>query len=79
MNFRDWINESLRTHQERDSFARHTVIGRPVNAEGKTCEWCGREPVKGKLYQYTVESDGGRNNVIDGLFCCKDCMKSYHQ
>lgn len=70
--------EHLKTHQERDPFARQTIVGRPVDASGKTCDWCGSEGKNGKLYQYTVESDGGRNSQVKGLFCCKGCMKSYH-
>lgn len=84
MKFEEWLkirflkNENLRTHQERDPFARQTVVGRPVDAHGKTCDECGSEGKNGKLYQYTVESDGGRDSVVKGLFCCKSCMKSYH-
>lgn len=84
MKFEEWLKirflktESLRTHQERDPFARQTVVGRPVDAQGKTCDWCGSEGKNGKLYQYTVESDGGRDSQVKGLFCCKDCMKQYH-
>lgn len=84
MKFEEWMeirllkNEHLRTHQERDPFARQTVVGRPVDAHGKTCDWCGSEGRNGKLYQYTVESDGGRDSQVKGLFCCKSCMKNYH-
>lgn len=80
--FSDWlenkIEESLRTHSERDPFARQTIVGRPVDSNGKTCDWCGSEGKNGKLYQYTVESDGGRSSELKGLFCCKSCLKSYN-
>lgn len=72
------FSEWLRTHSERDPFARQSIVGRPVAAEGKTCDWCGNEGKAGKLYQYIVESDGGRDSVAKGLFCCKSCFKSYH-
>jgi hypothetical protein len=82
MNFSNWIKkrkiiESLRTHSERDPFARQDVVGRPVPAKGKTCDWCGSEGKGGKLYQYTIETDGGRSHETKGLFCCKSCFKSY--
>jgi hypothetical protein len=85
MRFSEWLesrkavkSEALRTHSERDPFARQTMVGRPVDAEGKTCDFCGSPGKNGKLYQYTVESDGGRNHEVDGLFCCKSCFKAYH-
>jgi len=83
MKFQEWLknkstNESLRTHRERDPFARQDIVGRPVEAEGKTCDWCGNEGRNGKLYQYAVETDGGRSHNAKGLFCCKSCFKSYN-
>ena len=85
MKFAEWLenrtsvkNEALRTHSERDPFARQELVGRPVDAEGKTCDECGSPGRNGKLYQYTTESDGGRNNKLKGLFCCKSCFKAYH-
>ena len=82
MKFNEWLQkkleESLRTHSERDPFARQTITGKPVESNGKTCDFCGSKGKNGKLYQYTVESDGGRDNTVKGLFCCKSCMKSYH-
>jgi hypothetical protein len=83
--FGEWLekraetkNEHLRTHSERDPFARQEVVGKPVDAHGQTCTECGAEPRNGKLYQYTVESDGGRKSTVKGLFCCKSCMRSYN-
>lgn len=71
-------NEALRMHSERDPFARQDTIGRPVDARGRTCSWCGGSRKDGKLYQYSVESDGGRKSELKGLFCCKGCFKNYH-
>lgn len=71
-------NESLRRHSERDPFARQETVGTPVDAEGRTCDWCGGSRKDGKLYQYSVESDGGRTNELKGLFCCKGCFRDYH-
>lgn len=71
-------NEAMRKHSERDPFARQDTVGRPVDAGGKTCDWCGNVGKNGKLYQYSVESDGGRKTTLKGLFCCKDCLKSYN-
>lgn len=80
--FKNWlenrIEENLRTHSQRDPFARKELVGRPVDSNGKTCDWCGNEGKNGKLYQYSVESDGGRTSQTKGLFCCKSCFKSYH-
>lgn len=76
--FGEWLNEHMRTHRKRDPFAREELVGTPVDAHGKTCDWCGSEGRNGKLYQYAVESDGGRTNVVKGLFCCPDCMRDYH-
>lgn len=71
-------NENLRTHRERDPFARHEIVGRPVDAGGKTCDFCGSPGKNGKLLQYTIESDGGRTNTASGLFCCKSCFRNYN-
>jgi hypothetical protein len=74
INFKEW----LRSHRSRDPFAREEVVGRPVDARGKTCDWCGSEGRGGKLYQYTFETDGGRSSALKGLFCCKGCFKAYN-
>lgn len=83
MKFNYWLEkrnliESLKTHSERDPFARQTIVGRPVDAHGETCSFCGSEGKNGKLYQYSVENDSGRSHVAKGLFCCKSCFKSYN-
>jgi hypothetical protein len=83
MKFNEWLekrmHEGLRSKQTRDPFARQTLLRKPVDAGGKTCDWCGSESVGGKLYQYKLESDGGRSSEVKGLFCCDGCMKSYHE
>lgn len=69
----------------RDPFAReeiHRQTVRPFRVNGiaaKTgCKWCGNTNAKGNLFQYRVESDGGRKSEIPGLFCSIGCMRIYH-
>lgn len=68
----------------RDPFAREEIHRRAVQCAGKgsECQWCGRvrESRKGvrTLYEYRVESDGGRVSVIEGLFCSIGCMRAFH-
>lgn len=65
----------------RDPFAREEIHKERIYGLG-ACRWCGqqRKTPKGKpfLYQYRVESDGGRKSDITGLFCAVDCLRSYH-
>lgn len=38
MKFTQWLETRfLRSHRERDPFARQEVVGTPVDAAGKTC------------------------------------------
>lgn len=65
----------------RDPFARQETHRERVYGS-HTCKWCGnvnRTP-KGRkfLFQYRVESDGGRKADIPGLFDSIDCMRSCH-
>jgi len=90
MSFAEWVerrfnkteqkpvSESLRAHSTRDPLARMETKGSPVDANGRTCSWCGQSRSDGKLYQYSVEHDGGRKSDLKGLFCCKGCFKAYH-
>jgi len=68
----------------RDPFAReelHRFID--TGRSHCTCAWCGgRRTRKGKplphLFRFEVQTDGGRHNKIDRLFCSTDCMRAYH-
>ena len=59
----------------RDPFAREETHREPV--EG-SCDFCGSSNRYGKVWEYRVESDGGRVQPIRGKFCSKGCMESYH-
>lgn len=60
----------------RDPFARTTLL-REVVPTPKSCDFCGSKRKSGKLFRYSVESDGGSRNSIRGLFCSKSCMEAY--
>lgn len=71
----------MSTMISRDPFAREEIHRLRVYTR-ETCRWCGQRkqtPRTGKdfLYQYSVESDGGRKSDIRGLFCSVGCMRSY--
>lgn len=59
----------------RASFARFTVMSRTV--AGK-CKWCGNSNRFKRVYEYEIQNDGGRTDVIPGHFCSASCCKSYH-
>jgi len=65
----------------RDPFAR-SEIHKKREYGNATCRWCGNVKVtpSGRkfLYQYRVESDGGRKSDVTGLFDSVDCMRTYH-
>lgn len=65
----------------RDPFARQEVHKRREYGNS-TCLWCGNQkhtPNGRKyLYQYSVESDGGRKSDVPGLFDSVSCMRTYH-
>lgn len=76
----------------RDPFARTEIHSRDVGViKSRGCDWCGQVLTNKKtaklaenagryyLYQYRVESDGGRKNTIKGLFCSAGCMRDYHE
>jgi len=70
----------------RDPFAREELHRRSVVvfAEGGGCAWCGayrsglRNPQARRLFQYRIETDGGRVSEDAKLFCSKSCRDSYH-
>lgn len=79
IKFNQWLKNRLTVESvERDPFARQEVIGKKVDADGETCDWCGSEGKNGKLNQYSLESDGGRSSAIKGKFCSKSCRNAYH-
>jgi hypothetical protein len=65
----------------RNPFARQELHSKKVFTP-QDCGWCGQVKTDRDghqyLYEYRVENDGGRKNVITGQFCCADCMRSYH-
>ena len=63
----------------RDAFAR-TELHRsesPVR-EREDCDWCGNTNARGRLYNFRIETDGGRSHPIKGRFCSVACMRDYH-
>ena len=70
----------------RNPFARTELHKRTVKATADSCRNCGGlafrkvpgKPVKGYLFEYWNESDGGRKYVVSGRFCSVGCMRSYH-
>ena len=71
---------------KRDAFAReelHRIKYKATIVVTNGCSWCGgikreKHSQTPYLFQYHTESDGGRFNIIKGLFCSNGCMKSYH-
>jgi hypothetical protein len=61
----------------RDPFARHTIMRRIVSDRGG-CDWCGSYRKGSGLFEYSVDSDGGRSADIQGAFCSISCMEKYH-
>lgn len=67
------------TYISRDPFARQELQRHTVRTFNfPKCSWCGNTNRQGHLYQYIVESDGGRRFPIAGEFCSVGCMRSYH-
>jgi len=66
----------------RDPFAREEIHRERIYIGHGMCRWCGRvnNGTNGRrwLFQYRVESDGGRSNNIEGLFCSIGCMRDFH-
>lgn len=63
----------------RDPFARSELHRESVKPYfGQTCAWCGNLNARGTLYQYRIESDGGRTSYIPRFFCSVSCMRSFH-
>ena len=62
----------------RDPFARQELHREQMEKSLFTCDWCGGVNGFGKLFQYRIESDGGRKTRISGKFCSRSCMQSYH-
>jgi hypothetical protein len=65
------------SYRSRDPFARETLIGREVNAGKATCAWCGSVRKGGKLIEFRVERDSGRDHVIPRLWCSLADMRSF--
>lgn len=69
---------------KRDCFARHEIHRKRFNCSlsDHACSWCGnvKKTKKGKkyLFEYWLETDGGRKNEIGGLFCSNDCYRAYY-
>jgi hypothetical protein len=62
----------------RDPFAREELHRKTVlfGVLGHECRWCGA--IRDRLFQYELQTDGGRTHAIFGDFCGIDCMRSYH-
>ena len=59
----------------RDSFARQELHRESVDGE---CSFCGSSNRYGKVWSYSIETDGGTVFPISGTFCCKGCLEAYH-
>ena len=57
----------------RDPFAREELHKESLG-QGE-CDWCG---LKKRVWKYSVETDSGQISEINGQFCSKICMMSYH-
>jgi hypothetical protein len=75
----------MSTLVSRDPFAREELYRTTVEAGNQTCSWCGQTRVIAKtgnkfLFQYFIKRDGviRRQNVIEGLFCSINCMRTHH-
>ena len=70
----------MSTQISHDAFARESLLRDSVETS-KSCDWCGCKKKSGKLFAYSIESDGfgARPNAIKGLFCSVTCMRSYHE
>lgn len=72
----------------RDSFARNELHKQQITVRSglASCKWCGSTRIvrcSGKadrhvLFEFWVESDGGRRYDISGTFCSVSCMRVYH-
>lgn len=62
----------------RDPFARTTLVRVQFNFErlASLCAQCGQS--SHPIYGYRIHHDGGREEIIKGLFCSVGCMRSYH-
>jgi hypothetical protein len=67
---------------KRDSFARQETHRERVYGNDKKCRNCDfRNVTKGGrkfVYQYRVETDGGRKHDITGLYCSAQCFKIFN-
>lgn len=67
----------------RDPFARQELHRiRVYGVPG--CSWCGqvkqtKDFMRSYLFRYDTHTDGGRIIEGDGLFCCVDCWRTYHE
>lgn len=59
----------------RDPFARQELHKESVKG---TCTNCGSANRYGKVWKFREETDGGRSSEINGEFCSKGCLESYH-
>jgi hypothetical protein len=70
------------TYISRDPFAREELHRVPILdmrlPEQQGCDWCGNKRKNGKLFVYSIHTDGGSTHKIEGRFCCVDCMEAYH-
>lgn len=71
---------SIHTHSspswrlvKRDSFARTELHRKPVQDD--FCIFCGST---GRLYEYRLETDGGRKFPIRGVYCSLGCFDAYN-
>lgn len=75
----------MATAVARDPFARGEYNRKTYTKRTWTsfapfrCAWCGQGEDKQRLYTYTWQSDGGRNNWEDEtLFCDLACYRIYY-
>lgn len=63
----------------RDPFAREELHRQELPRHvGMGCGWCGGRNANGRLYEYWVETDGGRKHVDRELFCSDSCREAYN-
>ena len=68
----------------RDPFAREELHVERVHDSAATCTWCGGIRITANnginwLYQFWVETDGGRKYIDTDLFCSRECRKNYFE
>ena len=65
----------MNMYVNRDPFAREETHKEPITGD---CDWCGSQNRYGKVWEYRIETDGGRSNPVRGKFCSISCLHAFH-